>query len=101
MPKRSRQAHVPQQSRKRKQRRGQTFTPEDVYLAPPPGVAPGFDSPPRLGTSVGRAARPGPPRLAGQLPTFERAYLIDELRRIAMTSAALMTLIIVLTVLLR
>jgi hypothetical protein len=39
--------------------------------------------------------------IPGQLPTFERSYLISELRRIGMISGSLLALIIVLTVLLR
>ena len=34
--------------------------------------------------------------IAGQLPTFERSYLVSELRRIFITSGALLTLIIIL-----
>jgi hypothetical protein len=37
----------------------------------------------------------------GQLPTFERAYLMSELRRTFFISAALLALIIVLTIVLR
>jgi hypothetical protein len=37
----------------------------------------------------------------GQLPTYERSFLQEELRRIAMISGLLLAVIIVLTVLLR
>jgi hypothetical protein len=37
----------------------------------------------------------------GQLPTFERSYLVSELRRIAIISTSLLALIIVLTFVLR
>jgi hypothetical protein len=45
--------------------------------------------------------RPGTLRAAGQLPTFERGYLVEELRRIAMTAGSLLALIVVLAVVLR
>jgi hypothetical protein len=38
---------------------------------------------------------------AGQLPTYERSYLVSELRRIGITSGLLLTLIIVLAIVLR
>ena len=47
------------------------------------------------------APRAGTVRAAGQLPTFERTYLVDELRRIAMTSGALLAVIVVLKILIR
>lgn len=50
-------------------------------------------------SSVGEHA--GPRVIAGQLPTFERSYLVSELRRIAITSGLLLTLIIVLAFVLR
>ena len=37
----------------------------------------------------------------GQLPTYQRAYLMDELRRIALISGGLLGVILGLTVLLR
>jgi hypothetical protein len=37
----------------------------------------------------------------GQLPTFERSYLVHELRNIAITAGILLTLIIVLAIVLR
>ena len=37
----------------------------------------------------------------GQLPTYERSFLQEELRRIAMISGGLLAVILVLTVLLR
>jgi hypothetical protein len=39
--------------------------------------------------------------MAGQLPTFERSYIHDELRRIAIISGSLFALIIVLAVVMR
>jgi hypothetical protein len=48
------------------------------------------------GTSEGAARI-----MAGQLPTFERAYIHEELRRIAIISGVLFTLVIVLALVLR
>jgi len=39
--------------------------------------------------------------MSGQLPTFERAYIHDELRRIAIISGVLFTLVIVLAFVMR
>ncbi len=39
--------------------------------------------------------------MAGQLPTFERSYIVGELRRIAIISVSLFTLIGVLAVVMR
>jgi hypothetical protein len=39
--------------------------------------------------------------LPGQLPTYERGYLMEELRRITLISGGLLAIILVLTVLLR
>lgn len=48
------------------------------------------------GTSEGAARI-----LAGQLPTFERSYIVDELQRIAIISVVLFTAVIVLALVLR
>ena len=48
------------------------------------------------GTSEGAARI-----MAGQLPTFERAYIVDELRRIAIISGVLFALVIVLALVMR
>jgi len=99
-------------TRKRKTaRRDGVTVPADAYIdvSPPirvPGVL-GQDpvGPIPLPSSVAArprpSARPGSARVAGQLPTFERAYLIEELRRISITAGSLLALIIVLTILLR
>ena len=48
-------------------------------------------------SASGEHAGPGTGRIiAGQLPTFERSYLVSELRRIFITSGVLLTLIIIL-----
>ena len=39
--------------------------------------------------------------MAGQLPTFERSYIVDELRRIAIISGSLFAFVIVLAIVLR
>jgi hypothetical protein len=48
------------------------------------------------GTSEGAARI-----MAGQLPTFEHSYIVDELRRIAIISGSLFALIIVLAIVMR
>jgi hypothetical protein len=119
MPKRARQAHIPKQvTRKRKARReGGVVTGADAYLdvsgpINTAGIATGPVAPiplPRPASSPARersvprvqAPRPGTYRASGQLPTFERSYLVEELRRIAITAGGLLTLIIVLTFVLR
>ena len=111
MPKKPRQAHIPQQVRRRRARRGSAvILPEAPQFAEEPAamVAPGVQGEPvpararrRLEaltrTTDATAVRTAP----GQLPTFDRAYLVDELRRITITAGALLALIIVLTVILR
>jgi hypothetical protein len=39
--------------------------------------------------------------LPGQLPTYERGYLMEELRRIMLISGALLAVVLILTVVLR
>jgi hypothetical protein len=119
MPKRARQAHVPKQvTRKRKavRRDGGVTTGADPYLdvSGPIQVASGMardpvgpipmparPAPARPQAPVTAPVRPGTLRAAGQLPTFERGYLVEELRRIAMTAGSLLALIVVLAVVLR
>ena len=107
MPKRPRQAHIPQQSKKRKVRRNPLFTAADPYLAPEENVVPFRDRQPVAEplpaetTSRRAEGRLVVVRTAGQLPTFERAYLVNELRQIAFTAAGLLAFIIVLTIVLR
>jgi hypothetical protein len=49
-----------------------------------------------------RGVTTGPVRLApGQLPTYDRAYLVSELQRIGIISGSLLAVIIVLTIILR
>ena len=79
--------------------------PEAGFL----GAGPIAPAAPRVGRRVGSlrtpldrsegvaAARMNP----GQLPTFERAYLMRELRQIGIISTSLLALIIVLTIILR
>ncbi len=39
--------------------------------------------------------------MAGQLPTFERSFIADELRRIAIISGSLFALVVVLAIVMR
>jgi hypothetical protein len=116
MPKKSRQAHIPQQVRRRKARRPNLSSPP-VYQEPeapsfvdePVLVAPGLQSAGPVVARPGRrleqltsAREGGAPRVtAGQLPLIDRAYLIDELRRIALISGSLLTFIVVLAIVFR
>jgi hypothetical protein len=134
MPKRPRQAHIPQQAKRRKARRpagestatvadqtkgqnGSLTVDDEAVFADPPvmpepaliGTGPVATAPRsgrRLSTLRGTApaeqATTGPARaVPGQLPTFERAYLMRELRQIAAVSSFLLALIVALTIILR
>jgi hypothetical protein len=131
MPKRPRQAHIPQQSKRRKVRRPtpgtSTTYPSDETGRNGTSVAgdePAFADEPvfaeaavvgattvataRTGRRLSslrapqeRMIAPGIRAVPGQLPTFERAYLMRELRQIAIVSSSLLALIIVLTIVLR
>lgn len=135
MPKKRRQAHIPQQVRKRKparrlaasaapeQRAGLDGSPtfaNDVR-APAvsahasidgpveergdwPGQAIATETPRRRRLEELRQRQQSAPARAaatGQLPTFERAYLMSELRRISITAGTLLALIVVLAIVLR
>jgi hypothetical protein len=115
MPKRSRQAHIPQQVKRRKVRR-----PDASQDEPPPQFAdpPLISEPAYMGTGP-VAPTPPPPAgrrrlelvqrrqesvvrvVPGQLPTFERAFLMAELRQIGIISGALLALIVVLALIVR
>jgi hypothetical protein len=115
VPKKPRQAHIPRKvARKRKApRRDAVTVPADAYIdvSGPVHVPDGMSRDPvgPIPMPAGRsrpaypavAPRPGSTRAAGQLPTFERAYLLEELRRIGITSVSLLGLIVVLTIVLR
>jgi hypothetical protein len=116
MAKKTRQAHIPKQAvTRRKPRRPATpavarepapvFADEPALnIAPAMGVQAPVDTRPRTRLEALRQSRETvtPMRVVpGQLPTFERAYLVSELRRIGVISTALLGLIIVLTILLR
>jgi hypothetical protein len=116
VPKKPRQAHVQRQiTRKRKStRRAEPLAvPENLGIeaAAIPGVTfrnPVAPIPPPVAPAAARAVRSAPApvragtaRAAGQLPTFERAYLVDELKRIAVISTSLLAVIVVLTLVLR
>lgn len=130
MPKKPRQAHISQQLKRRKARRptplagaetpvpngnatpleeapvlaGPALMADSAFLRSEP-AAPASSSG-RLGRRTGALRAPEERAIAaraipGQLPTFERSYLMRELRQIGTISTALLALIIVLTIILR
>ncbi len=116
MPKKSRHAHVPkQQAARRKTRRsaapGAPAAPlpeEPAFAEPPIAEVPGYTANvvgtrPLRRLELLRASRePTAVRVVpGQLPTFEREYLVGELRRIALTASSLLAVIVVLAIVLR
>jgi len=135
MPKKRRQAHIPQQVRKRKPARRLAVPPvpeERAGLdgspafagdvrAPAVSAHAGIDGPAETRSNwPGQAIATETPRhrrleelrqrqqsapiraaASGQLPTFERAYLMSELRRISITAGTLLALIVVLAIVLR
>lgn len=136
MPKKRRQAHIPQQqTRKRRVARRPEFAPvpapeervdldgnpifaDDVVAPTPAYDATGpVETRPQWIGSAGRQQRQPGRRMAelrggasgqgaarivaGQLPTFERGYLREELRRIAITAGSLFGIIILLTIVMR
>jgi len=138
MPKKRRQAHIPQQqTRKRRVARRPEFAPvpapeervdldgnpifADPVAAPDAtaqwGSAGPVETRPQWIGSAGRQQRQPGRRMAelrggasgqgaarivaGQLPTFERGYLREELRRIAITAGSLFGIIILLTIVMR
>jgi len=112
MPKRSRTSHIPSQIRRRKPRRPNDFTTalagsqtfRNIAEAEAAAVPLSSETPaapsPRVGRRLAAAtqAREGyvGRNTAGQLPTFERAYLIRELTQIGVISGALLLLLVVL-----
>lgn len=113
MPKRSRQSHIPAQVRRRKPRRPNDFTSQlaesEAFhdLAEAEGAAVPLvpaTATPRMGRrlSAATASREGTAhRATGQLPTFERAYLIRELTQIGIISGSLLMVIILLWLVMR
>ncbi len=112
MPKKSRQAHVPSQSRKRKARRTASSAFQDVSgpavtedSAPDgePGSTNQVQRRPRRRLDMVTQTREGSgTRITpGQLPIFERGYLVRELKQIGLISTALFALIILLALVLR
>jgi hypothetical protein len=77
--------------------------PPAVDISPAMGVQTPVDTRPYRRLAAVRQNQEAVPirSLPGQLPTFERAYLIDELRRIGIISTGLLSLIIALTIVLR
>jgi hypothetical protein len=117
MPKRSRTSHIPSQIRRRKPRRPNDFTSAlassqtlhnlaeaEAAVVPPTPEAAGATATatpgPRMGRRLAAASRTresfAPRANTGQLPTFERAYLVRELTQIAVISGALLLLLVVL-----
>lgn len=114
MPKRSRTSHIPSQIRRRKNRRPNDFTSalaesqtfQDLAEAEAAVVpASPATAGPRMGRRLQAATRVresyGSRAATGQLPTFERAYLVRELTQIAVISGALLALLLVLWVVMR
>ena len=115
MPKRPRQSHIPSQVRKRKPRRPVDFSnalpgPDDgpelageVVSAVHSGAAPGSARPRRRLDEVTRAREGMVARThhAGELPTFERTYLVRELTQIASISGLMLAVIVVLWLVMR
>ena len=129
VPKKPRQAHVPaqQRSKRKPQRPFMTAAARAAEPVEDEAFEPNFADQPvlmrggaaALGNTTGPVdtrPRPAGRRLEmlrgnretmtmrvtpGQLPTYERSFLQEELRRIAMISGGLLAVILVLTVLLR
>ena len=121
MPKKPRQAHVPQQARKRKARRPAATTAQP---SPLPVEEPVFADTPAVAAAAGalgdargpvetrlhrrldrltetREQRTAARIVPGQLPAFERAYIVSELRQIGITSSVLLAVVIALALILR
>jgi hypothetical protein len=78
------------------------FADEPTFVPPTAGSGPVDTRPRRRLASLSGVSEGGVPfRAAGQLPTFERAYLVRELRQIGLTSLSLLSLIVVLALILR
>ena len=112
MPKKSRQAHVPGQAKKRKVRRTASSTfqgageaveaEDDAKDSEPAQSHQGEPRPRRRLDMVTRAREGSSVRAApGQLPVFGRDYLAKELKQIGLISASMFALIIFLAVVLR
>jgi hypothetical protein len=81
------------------------FADEPAFMGLPGGATGPIDTRPRVGRRlelINRSTEQAAIRVVpGQLPIIEHAYLITELRRIAMTAGSLLAIIIVLAILLR
>lgn len=83
--------------------------PKPVFADPPVGDVNGFGAsgpvdtrPHRRLELLTRSREQAAVRVVpGQLPTFERAFLVSELRRITVTAGSLFALIILLAIVLR
>jgi len=120
MPKRPRQAHVPQQPRKRKARRqpgtaapgtpGEDEAPVFAEAPPLSSVAGAYgdasgpvETRPhrRVDRLVQSRERVSVRAVPGQLPTYERSYIMAEMRSIGIISGGLLAVVLVLAVVLR
>lgn len=112
MPKKSRQAHVPAQSKKRKVRRPASSTfqnieepavREDAVPDAEPAPTNEVQRRPRRRLDMVTQVREGSGTRVtpGQLPIFELGYLVRELKQIGLISTSLFALIIFLAVVLR
>ena len=127
VPKRPRQAHIPAQQRSSRKPKRPFMTASQRAEAAEELFEPNFADEPLIAGGIATGVGSGPidtrpqPRTGGrrlqmlrgnpetgavritpgQLPTYERSFLQEELRRIAMISGTLLALILVLTVLLR
>ena len=127
VPKRPRQAHIPAQQRTSRKPKRPFMTASQRAEAAEELFEPNFADEPLISGGVSTGIGSGPvdtrpqPRIGGrrlqtlrgnpdtgavritpgQLPTYERSFLQEELRRIAMISGGLLAVILVLAVLLR
>ena len=116
MPKRSRTSHIPAQIRRRKPRRTADFNdalPSQIPVTEDAGTpvtastatAATAIAEPRIGRRMAAATRSRETysgrQVPGQLPTFERSYLVRELRQITLISGSLLLVLILLWVLMR
>jgi hypothetical protein len=117
MPKRPRQAHIPLQSKRRRTRRPAPGSADAANVLPiaaasdeaieddsSPRAAP--ESPARTRRRLDAVRAPREAAVIyraspGQLPTFERSYLMRELRQITITATLLLGVIVILAVVLR
>jgi hypothetical protein len=112
MPKRPRQSHIPSQPRRRKPRRTQDFSAalpatdggetDLIEAASPVAATPAAPVIGRRLRAVQQAREGFAPRShPGELPTYERTFLVRELTQISIVAGSLLALIIVLWLVMR